>query len=110
MFVYSDRRPALGFCRRRFLKIFKFCRLRTRSIHFQPQKSPKNVAGIDRVLINTNIQQNERKAVEHAILLRNKCTELEQKCRDMETEKEAVRFFWRDKLLEGQSRAARILT
>ena len=73
---------------------------------------PNTVSGLDRLLIKTkmnNLVYNERKALEQAILFRDKCTELEQKCRHLETEKEAVRYFWRNKLVEGQSRAARMV-
>ena len=84
------------------------------SFVFNPTTSsiPKTIEGVDRILIESkinNILYNEKKALEQAALYRDKCTELEQKCRELQTEKEAVRYFWRNKLLEGQSHAAQML-
>lgn len=81
---------------------------------FNPTKLdiPSTVEGVDRLLIKNkmnNLVYNERKALEQAVIFRDKCTELEQKCRKLETEKEAVRYFWRNTLVEGQSRAARMV-
>ena len=64
---------------------------------FNPTKFdiPDNVEGVDRLLIRSkmnNLVHNERKALEQAILFRDKCTELEQKCRELQTEKEADIF------------------
>ena len=81
---------------------------------FNPTKFDilNTVEGVDRLLIKSkmsNLVYNERKALEQAVIFRDKCTELEQKCRELQTEKEAVRYFWRNKLVEGQSRAARMV-
>lgn len=81
---------------------------------FNPTKLdiPKNIEGVDRLLIKSkinNLVYNEKRALQQATLYRDKCTELEQKCRELQTEKESVRYFWRNKLVEGQSRAARML-
>lgn len=73
---------------------------------------PNTVGGVDRLLIKSkmnNLVCKERRALQQAVLFRDKCTELEEKCRALETEKEAVRYFWRNKLVEGQSRAARMV-
>lgn len=70
---------------------------------------PAGVEGVDRVFIRNKMNcllYNERKANEQAALYRDKCTELREKCRALETEKEAVRYFWRNKVLEGQTRSA----
>jgi hypothetical protein len=81
---------------------------------FNPTKCdiPNTVGGVDRLLIKSkmnNLVYKERKALQQAVLFRDKCTELEQKCRELQTEKEAVRYFWRNKLVEGQSRAAQMV-
>ena len=52
-----------------------------------------------------NVLYKEKKA----LLFQNKCTRLEKKYRELENEKEAVRYFWRNTLVEGQNRAARML-
>lgn len=72
---------------------------------------PNSVNPVDRCLIESklkNVLYKEMKAVQQATIYRDKCTELKQKCRHLQTEKEAVRFFWRNRVLEGQSRAAKI--
>ena len=81
---------------------------------FNPTKLdiPKTVQPIDRVLIQSklnNVLYKEKKAIQQAVSYSDKCTKLEQRCRDLETEKEAVRYFWRNKVFEGKSRAARML-
>ena len=71
-----------------------------------------NINGIDRVLIKAkfdNLVYNEKKAMQTATHFCDKCTMLEQKCRHLETDKKAVRYFWRNKLIEGQARAAKML-
>lgn len=73
---------------------------------------PKGVTGVNRVLLETemkNLIYSETKAIEQARLYRNKCDELKQQCDKLESEKEAVRYFWRNKLIEGQSRSAVML-
>ena len=47
--------------------------------------------------------QSENTALQTARLYCDRCTELKQRIRELETE-EGVRCFWRNKLLEGQSR------
>ena len=67
---------------------------------------------MDRLLIKSkmnNLVCKERRALQQAVLFGDKCTELEEKCRVLETKKEAVRYFWRNKLVEGQSHAARMV-
>lgn len=73
---------------------------------------PKDVTGINRVLLETemkNLVYNETKAIEQARLYRDKCDKFEQQCRLLESEKEAVRCFWRNEVIEGQSRSAVML-
>ena len=80
--------------------------------HHGKPSIPKTIVGIDRVLLETemnNVVYKENKAIQQAKLYRDKCTQLEQQCRELETEKEAVHYFWRNKLVEGQTRAARML-
>ena len=73
---------------------------------------PTTVGGIDRKVVEVEMNKllcNERKALEQAMIYRDKCTTLKEKCRQLETEKEGVRFFWRNKLMEGQTHAAKML-
>lgn len=51
----------------------------------------------------------EKKAVEQARIYRDKCTQLQAKYRRLEQEKEALRYCWRNTLLEGETRAAKML-
>lgn len=44
-----------------------------------------------------------------ARFFRDRCEQLNQKIRQLETEKEGVRYFWRNKVLEGNTRAGEIL-
>lgn len=63
---------------------------------------PRTVNAIDRVFIKgkkNHILYKERKAIEQAAIYRDKCTELREKCRELE----AVRYFWRNRVLEGQT-------
>lgn len=73
---------------------------------------PKTVTGVDRVLIETEMKSliySEMKAIEQARLYRDKCDELNHQCDKLESEKEAVRYFWRNKLIEGRTRSAVML-
>ena len=73
---------------------------------------PKGVTGIDRVLLETEMKTliySETKAIEQARLYCNKCDELRQECNKLESENEAVRYCWRNKLIEGRSRSAVML-
>lgn len=73
---------------------------------------PQSLSGIDRVIVTSQLKDmraREKGALFKARFFRNKCTELHQRCRALQTEKEEVRFFWRNKLLEGQSRAGRMV-
>lgn len=75
-------------------------------------KIPKAVMGIDRVLLETEMKTliySESKAIEQARLYRNMCDELKQQCKELESKKEAVRYFWRNKVIEGHSRSATML-
>lgn len=56
-----------------------------------------------------NLLYKEEKAIQVAAVYRDKYTKLEQRNRDLETEKEALRHFWRNELIEGHTRAARML-
>ena len=51
----------------------------------------------------------ENKALFYARFYRDLCADLQQRCRQLENEKEKVRYFWRNKVLEGQTRSGKIL-
>lgn len=73
---------------------------------------PDAVEGVDRIYIKThmrNLLYKENQALQSVRLYRDRCTELQNRCRELETEKEAVRFFWRNKVLESQTRAGSLL-
>ena len=68
---------------------------------------PKSLSGIDRVSVSSQLQEmlkKENHALFHARFYRDSCTELEQRCRQLKNEKEGVRYFWQNKVLESQSR------
>ena len=84
------------------------------AIVFSPTKPdiPQSITGVDRVLVTSkinNIMYKEKRAVEQARIYRDKCTQLQTKCRRLEDEKESIRYFWRNKILEGETRAAKML-
>ena len=64
------------------------------------------------VSVSSQLQEmlkKENHALFHARFYRDRCTELEQRCRELKNEKEGVRYFWRNKVLESQSRGGKIL-
>ena len=73
---------------------------------------PAHLDRLDRITITSqmdDMRRRENTALQSARLYRDRCTELKQHIRKLETEKEAVRYFWRNKVLEGQSRAGKIV-
>ena len=73
---------------------------------------PDSLKGIDRVEVSFQLKEmlkKENEALFNARFYRDRCETLEQTVRQLQTEKEAVRYFWRNKVLEGNSRAGRIL-
>lgn len=73
---------------------------------------PDCLSGIDRVEVSHQMKemlQNENEALSQARFYRDKCESLEQRIRRLHTEKEGIRYFWRNKVLEGHSRAGQIL-
>ena len=73
---------------------------------------PDSLNGIDRVEVSHQMKemlQNENQALFQARFFRDRCESLEQKIRQLQTEKEGVRYFWRNRVLEGHSRAGQIL-
>ena len=73
---------------------------------------PESLCGIDRVAVASRLQEmlkKENHAILHARSYRDRCTELEQRCRQLQNEKEGVRYFWRNKVLESQSRGGKML-
>ena len=75
-------------------------------------KLPSSLEGIDRVDVNAQIQsilKKENNALFQARFYRNRCAELKKRIRELEDEKEGVRYFWRNQILEGQSRAGKML-
>ena len=79
----------------------------------QQLKLPSSLTGIDRVEVTSQLQERRKKendALLAARVYRDKCTHLQQQCRQLKTEKEAIRYFWRNKLLEGHSRGGRLVS
>lgn len=73
---------------------------------------PNTLQGIDRVDVNAQFQsvlEKENKALFQARFFRNRCAELEKRIRQLEDEKEGVRYFWRNQVLECQSRSGKLL-
>ena len=72
---------------------------------------PDSLSGIDRVEVGAQISdilKKENKALSQARFYRNCCAHLQMRIRELENEKEGIRFFWRNQIV-GQSRAGRIL-
>ena len=66
----------------------------------------------DRVEVTYQMKElihRQKDAEFHAKFFRDRCEQLNQKIRQLETEKEGVRYFWRNKVLEGNTRAGEIL-
>lgn len=53
--------------------------------------------------------QCENEALFKARFFRDRCESLEQKIRQLQTEKEGVRYFWRNRVLEGYSHGGQLL-
>ena len=73
---------------------------------------PESLSGIDRVAVSSQLQEmlkKENHAMFHARFYRDRCTELEQRCRQLENQKEGVRYFWRNKVFKSQSRGGKML-
>lgn len=76
---------------------------------------PDSLLGIDRVTVSSLLQEmltKKNRAMFHAHFHRDRCIELKQRCRQLENEKEGVRYFWRNKIkfFESQSRGGKMLT
>ena len=68
---------------------------------------PNSISGIDHVIVTEQLNDMlkvENKALFYAIFYRDRCADLQQRCRQLENEKEKVRYFWRNKIL-GQTRS-----
>ena len=75
-------------------------------------KLPQSLCGIDKIEVTSQIHElikKQEKTQFHATFFRDRCEELQQRIRQLETEKEGVRYFWRNKILEGQCRSGKIL-
>ena len=75
-------------------------------------KLPQSLCGIDKVEITSQIHElmnKQKKTQFQATFFRDRCEELQQRIRQLKTEKEGVRYFWRNKILEGQCRSGRTL-
>ena len=73
---------------------------------------PSVLQGIDRVDVSAqfkSVLEKENKALFQARFFRNRCAELEKRIRQLEDEKEGVRYFWRNQILECESRSGKIL-
>lgn len=73
---------------------------------------PDTITDIDKVAIRCQmleLLERENTALQSARIYRDECTRLKQRCRELETEKEGIRYFWRNKVFEGQSRGGYLL-
>ena len=71
---------------------------------------PDSLSGIDRVEVGAQISdilKKEYEALSQARFYRNCCDYVQMRIRELENEKEGIRFFWRNQI--GQSRAGRVL-
>ena len=75
-------------------------------------KIPDSLSGVQRVEVLTLVKElckRENKAISNAHLYRDECTQLKHRCRELEEEKEGIRYFWRNKVMEGQSRSGMLV-
>ena len=56
-----------------------------------------------------DMQKRENRALLSARLYRDQCCNLRRRIQQLEEEKEGVRYFWRNQVLEGQSRGGKML-
>ena len=56
-----------------------------------------------------DMRERENRALLSARIYRNRCSTLRRRIRELEEEKEGVRYFWRNQVLEGQSRGGSML-
>ena len=73
---------------------------------------PKCLDGIDRVEVTHQMREmleSENQALFQARFFRDRCESLKQQIRQLQTEKEGVRYFWRNRVLEGYSRGGQLL-
>ena len=62
-------------------------------------KIPSDVHGVSRTYVEQHLREmlhKENQALLSARIYRDKCTELQRRCGQLEYEKEGVRFFWRN--------------
>lgn len=84
---------------------------------------PENLTAVDRTFIRSKILEmklNEEKAKEVACYYRDRCSELKARILEVQKEqieykvqaiheKNQIRYFWRNKILEGQSRSGKMV-
>ena len=73
---------------------------------------PESLNGIDRVEVSHQMKemlQGENQALFKARFFRDRCESLEQKIRQLQTEKEGVRYFCRNRVLERYSCGGQLL-
>ena len=73
---------------------------------------PTNMDRFDRISVMAQMQDilaRENTALQSARIYRDRCTDLKKRIRKLEEEKEEIRFFWRNKVLEGNSRGGKWL-
>ena len=74
-------------------------------------KLPDSLSDIQRVevvVLVKDLCERDNQATRNASLYRDKCTQLEHR-RELEEEKEGVRYFWRNQIMEGQSRSGMLV-
>ena len=74
--------------------------------------TPEIPAGIERfelLALIKDLSKREEKAINTARIYRDQCNELKIRCRELEEEKEGIRYFWRNKIMEEQSRSGKMI-
>ena len=73
---------------------------------------PRNRDRFDRVSVMAQMQDmlaRENTALQSARIYRNRFTDLKKRIRELEEEREGFRYFWRNKVLEGNSRGKMVM-
>ena len=73
---------------------------------------PTNMDRFDRISVMAQMQDmlaRENTALQSARIYRDRCTDKKYIIRELEEEKEVVRYFWRNKVFEGNSRGGKMV-
>ena len=79
-------------------------------------KAIQKLSPVDRITIRMyigNLKEKEKQAIELAQIYRHRTEELKQTCLELQSsahkEREGVRYFWRQQILEGSTRSGRMV-